>query len=253
MSGGPKVLIFDIENSPNLGYIWGKYEQDVIAYEREWFMLCFSYKWLGQKRVHSKSLIDYKGYKKDPFNDKELVTDLWKLFDEADILIAHNGDRFDIRKANAKFLEHGLPVPAFYRTVDTLKVAKKYFYLNSNKLDDLAKHLGIGKKLQTGGFDLWKGCMGGDKKSWKTMIKYCNQDVKLLEDVYLKLRKWMTNHPNVNLVDEKECACPTCGSQKLQRRGFAYTQASKYQRFACTNCGSWSKGQAIKHGIKIKP
>lgn len=245
----PKVLLFDTENTPNLGYIWAKYQQDVIDYEHEWYMLCFSYKWMGQKKIYNKSLPDYKLYKKEPTNDRELITDLWKLFDEADIIIAHNGDKFDIRKTNAKFLEHKLPVPSSYKTVDTLKIARKYFYLNSNKLDDIGKHLNIGRKIEVnkfGGFGLWKACMDGNKKAWKTMTKYCNQDVKLLEDVYNELKKWHVSHPDLTLYTGKRGCCKQCQSKRLQKRGYEYLKVKVYQRLFCLDCGKWQRGEEIK-------
>jgi len=241
-----KILFLDIENSPNLGYIWGKYEQDVISFKQEWYMLSFAYKWLGDRRVKSVGLPDFKLYKKEKTNDRELVGALWKLLDEAEIVIMHNGDAFDVRKSNARFLFHGFTPPAPYRTVDTLKWARKYFFLNSNKLDDIVKYLGLGEKVKTGGFDLWLGCMSGDKKAWKQMLKYNAKDVDLLESVYNKLRSWSDNHPNVNIVDEKKNACPICGSTKIQKSGFRMTRVGKYQRFLCNSCGGWSHGKTIK-------
>src|ERR1044072_2516292 len=102
-----KILLFDIETAPSLGYVWGKWEQDVLDFKREWYMLCFVAKWLDKKGMITGALTDFKTYKKDPENDRELVKQLWHLFDEADILIAHNGDQFDVKKANARFTYYG--------------------------------------------------------------------------------------------------------------------------------------------------
>ncbi len=135
----PRVLIFDIESAPNLGYIWGKYEQDVLSYVKEWYMLSFAFKWLGEEKTHVFGLPQYPLYKKDKMNDKQLVESLWKLFDEADIIIAHNGNSFDIKKSNARFIFHGMKPPSPYKSIDTKLVAKRSFNFNSNKLDDLGK------------------------------------------------------------------------------------------------------------------
>jgi len=240
----PKILYYDIETSPNLSYTWGKWEQNVIEFEREWYMISFAYRWNNGK-THACALPDYKTYKKDPHNDKELVRKLWELFDEADIIVAHNGDAFDIKKSNSRFLFHGLTPPSSYKTIDTLKVAKKYFKLNSNKLDDLGNLLGVGRKIDTGGFELWLGCLRGDKKSWYKMVKYNKQDVDLLCNVYQKLRGWMNNHPNVNLYDEKDGRCPICGGEHLQKRGYGYSKSGRHQRHQCTDCGGWSKGKNV--------
>jgi uncharacterized protein YprB with RNaseH-like and TPR domain len=152
-----KIAFIDIETAPSLGWVWGKWEQNVIDFKRDWYMLSYAVKWVGSKKVETRGLIDYPSYKKDMENDKQLVEDLWNVFNEADILIGHNGDAFDIRKANSRFLTHGLMPPAPYKTVDTLKIARRAFKFDSNKLDDLGRYLGLGRKLPHTGFNLWRG------------------------------------------------------------------------------------------------
>jgi predicted RNA-binding Zn-ribbon protein involved in translation (DUF1610 family) len=239
-----KIAFIDIETAPSLGWVWGKWEQNVIDFKRDWYMLSFAVKWVGSKKVETHGLIDYPGYKKDMENDKLLVEDLWKVFDQADVLIGHNGDAFDIRKANSRFLTHGLVPPSPYKTVDTLKIARRAFKFDSNKLDDLGRYLGLGRKLPHTGFNLWRGCMTGDKKSWDLMLRYNGHDVELLEDVYYAVRAWAPVHPNVNrgILD----ACPKCGSKHVQRRGFSYTLLRQKQRYNCQSCHGWYEGSARK-------
>ena len=248
-----KIILVDIETAPNLAYVWGKYEQDVIQFEKEWTMLSFSYKELGSKKTYSYALCDFKGYKKGDLDDSKLVKKLWEVLDSADIVIAHNGDNFDIKRSNSRFIVHGLTPPKPYRSLDTLKVARQKFGFNSNKLDDLGNILGIGRKVETGGAKLWFGCMAGDQKSWNLMKKYNSNDVVLLEKVYLKMRPWMTTHPNVALLDENLNCCPHCSSEKIQRRGFGYTKTSKYRRYQCMSCGAWSQGKTERiEGLEVR-
>jgi uncharacterized protein YprB with RNaseH-like and TPR domain/predicted RNA-binding Zn-ribbon protein involved in translation (DUF1610 family) len=238
---GVKILFFDIETTPNVVYTWGRYEQDAIDVVDDWHLLCFAYKWFGEKETFA-------------MNGKEenMVKYLWQLFNEADVIVAHNGDQFDIKKVNALFIKYGMKPPAPYKTIDTKKVAKRYFRFDSNKLDDLGRYLGLGRKMQTGGFELWKGCMDGDKKAWKIMLDYNKQDVILLEKVYLKMRSWITNHPNLNLFNNEDHVCPNCGSNKIQKRGFSVSRTGKYQRHACQDCGAWSIGEKVGETVRIK-
>lgn len=196
-----KILLFDIETSPLIGYTWGTFDQNVIQVKDEWTLLSFAYKWFGSKEVFCKTR---KGEK----TDKALTKQLWHVMSEADIIIGHNGDAFDIKKAQAKFLEHGLPPLKPFKSIDTLKVARQRFKLTSNRLDSLGELLGLGRKLKTGGFDLWLGCMADKPKSWALMAKYNKQDVVLLEKVYLKLRPWAKGHPPVHA--NKPGHCPRC-------------------------------------------
>lgn len=247
----PKILLIDIETAPNLGYIWGKYEQNVIDYKTEWYLLSFCAKWLGEKKMISYKLNDFKLFKKDKENDFELIRKLWDLLDEADIIIGHNSDEFDIKKTNARFLFHHLRPPTPYKTLDTKKIAKKYFNFNSNKLDDLGRYLGIGRKMEHEGFSLWLKCMAGDESAWNRMIRYNKQDVILLEKLYKRFLPYITNHPNYGLYQQKEFACPNCGSYHLHKRGYAMTKTNMYNRWQCQECGSWS--QSVKCEKKIKP
>jgi hypothetical protein len=234
-----KVVLFDIETSPNLGWTWGKWQQDVIEFKDNWYMLSFSYKWLGQQRVRTKALPDFPGYAADKQNDKKLAAALWKILDEADVVIAHNGDRFDVRKANSRFICHGMRPPSPFKTIDTLKLARKHFKFDSNKLDELGKYLGVGRKIPNTGKNLWFGCMGGDPKSWRIMKHYNARDVELLERVYLKLRPWATGHPDLTMWSRKS-GCPACQSMNLQQRGWRVNKRGRYQRFQCQDCGMWS-------------
>ena len=252
MKNKTRILVFDIETAPLLSYTWGLWEQNVIDISKQWYILSFSAKWLGEKKIISKGLPDYKTFTKDMENDKELVADLWKLMDEADVVIAHNGNSFDVKKANARFIAHGMTPPSDYKKVDTKLVAKRYFKFDSNSLKDLAKYLKVEQKMETGGFQLWKDCMIGKKEAWKKMLKYNKQDVVVLEQIYLKLRPWMDNHPNINILDERIESCPICGSNHLQSRGFSITRISKRRRFQCQECAGWSTGKPIRTEVEIR-
>lgn len=238
-----RILFIDIENSPSLGWTWGKYDQTVIDFKTDWYLLSFAWKWADEDKVHVLALPDYPCYGRDREDDKQLTKALWKILDQADIVIGHNVDRFDIRKINTRFLAHGMPPPSPYKTVDTLKIAKKYFKFDSNHLNDLGRYLGVGRKLVHTGFELWRGCMMGDKDSWAMMKKYNVKDVVLVEKVYYKLRSWAGNHP---IVNRDVFACPKCGSVRVQKRGLSRTLRYAKQRYQCQTCRGWFEGAAKK-------
>ena len=144
--------------------------------------------------------------------------------------------------------------PSPYKSIDTLKMARRSFKFDSNKLDQLGRYLGLGRKVQTGGMDLWFYCMAGKMSAWKLMVKYCKQDVVLLEEVYLKLRPWDKSHPNLNKYTQTEHTCPACSSTDLQRRGFDSTvgNVNCYQRWQCNSCAKWSRSR-LADKTKVKP
>jgi DNA polymerase elongation subunit (family B) len=234
----PKILVLDIETFPNIGYIWGKYDQNVIRYTQQSCIATFVAKWLGDKKIISKALPDYAGYAAGSYDDKLIVADLWKLFDEADIIIAHNGDQFDIKVVVGRFLIHNMCPPRPFKTIDTKKLVKEVARYNSNSLDDLCGLLFGSHKIKTD-FDLWEGCINGDRICWKNMVEYNKKDVLLLEKLYLRLMPFAKTHPNLTFWTRG--TCPKCGGHNVHYRGVQRCITRQYQRFQCTDCGSWGR------------
>jgi hypothetical protein len=245
-----KVLLLDIETTPSLSWVWGNYQQDVIAVEEDWHILCFAYHWLGDPGpVKVIAQPDFPRYQEMPEDDYDVCAAIHKLLNEADVVIAHNLDKFDSRKINARLWIQGFDPPHPYKHIDTLKVVKKHFALNSNRLGDVCRQLGIGVKGETGGFGTWKGCITGDPAAWEKMKTYNIQDVVILEALYLRLRPWIDNHPPIGIYDDRPNACPKCGVDtegNMVARKFHVTKLQKRRYFQCQACGGYSLGRPLE-------
>jgi hypothetical protein len=234
------ILCYDIETSPIIGYTWGVWQTDVIQIKEDWQILSVAWKWVGEKKVHCLGQDDFPDYKPGVNNDFELVKKIHELFDKADVVIAHNGNRFDQPKCQARMMIHGLKPPSPYKQLDTKIIAKRYASFTRNNLKWLAKDLKVNQKGDPGGFETWEGCLAGDPKSWAKMKKYNKQDIPPLEDIYLKLRPWVTNHPNMARIGDRPDACPKCGANNSRKKeGCSYTTVGKKQQYSCTKCGGW--------------
>jgi hypothetical protein len=229
----PRIVLIDIESSPALGWTWQRYEADVLKCERDWELLSFAYKELGRQPTRVIARPDFRDK-----TDRGLTQAAWKVLDEADVVVGHNLDKFDVRKLKAKFVEHGLAPPRTFKTIDTLKIARQQFAFSSNRLNDLAATLKLGSKVKTGGVGLWFDCLAGCKKAWAKMRRYNAHDVVLLERVYEKLKSWYPSHPNLALYEDRP-GCPVCSSLKVQRRGWRVNLSRKVPRFQCQDCGHW--------------
>ncbi len=233
------VLILDIETAPLQSYTWGLWKQNVAPSQivSDWFMLTWSAKWLFNEEVYSDRLTSKEATDQD---DKRISKTIWGLLDKADIIIAHNANKFDVKRLNTRFLLNGLNPPMSYQVIDTLDHARRRFNISSNKLDYINQLLGLNRKMDTGGFELWANCMKGDVKALKKMEEYNIADVEILEETYLRIRPWIQPHPNMGLfIDEDITACPTCGSSEIQFHGKSYaTTANLYDAFRCLKCGS---------------
>ncbi len=246
MSSSPRVLYFDIETAPLMVRTWRWWQSDALELESDWFIICFGWRWEGDRTSKVMSIADHPDYGPGFEDDGDMVRKLWELFDEADVVVGHNGDKFDIRKVRARMLLHGLEPPSPFQTVDTLKIARKEFALTSNRLDALGGMLGLGGKADTGGWKLWSGCLQGDPMAHRKMARYCKRDVNLLRDVYLKLRPWASNHPNMANIAHRPDACPKCGSGRgMNRRGTKYTKTGQYARWQCKSCGGYCQSRMM--------
>lgn len=240
----PKILIFDVETAPMKAFVWGRWNQNISldATISEWFMLCWSAKWLYSNEVINCRLTAEEAVEE---NDYRIVKELWKLIDEADVVVAYNGKRADVKWMNTRFIVHRLDPPKPYFIVDPCEVARKTFGFSSNKLDALAGYFNIPHKLETS-FELWKNCIEGDEEALGYMSKYCGKDVTLLEEVYLIMRPWIKGHPNMgNLVSSETPICSTCSSNSLEliKDKFYYTSVGKYHLYRCKDCGAVSRGR----------
>lgn len=236
-----RILIFDIETSPMKAFVWRRWKQNIYLEQTisEWFMISWAAKWLGSQEILSECLTPEEILEE---SDDRITKQLWSLMDQADIVIAHNGKRFDVPKMNSRFILAGLPPTSPYIQIDTKEVAAKQFGFSSNKLDALAGYFNIEHKDDTD-FDLWKRCIAGDQEALDYMETYNRKDVLILEQVYLKLRPWIKNHPNIGLyLEEDNMVCPTCGSNHLvEDNTFHYTSVNKYKVMRCTDCGAISR------------
>lgn len=241
-----KLLFIDIETAPILMTSWSMRspEASAVWVERDTFILMFSYKWANEQTVKTACLPDFPGYKRRKHNDKALCRVLHRLLDEADIVCAHNGDAFDIKKINSRLIVNGFSPPSPYKTIDTLKIARRVFKFDSSKLDNIGRYLSLGRKIPNTGAALWRGCVEGDDKSWRTMRRYGKHDTELLALAYDRLKAWAPTHPNMNIYNDG-IGCPTCESDNVQRRGTLVKLNSKRHRFHCQDCGSWFSGERV--------
>lgn len=239
MSEKPKVLLFDIETAPMLGYIWKLWDNNVSLnqLQNDWYILSWSAKWLGDDKI---LYMDQRNAK-DIEDDKKILKELWKLLDEADIVVGQNSKSFDHKKVNARFILNGMKPPSTYRQIDTRLLARKHFGFTSNKLEylsgKLCKDYKKSKHTKFSGFELWKECIAGNLNAWEEMEEYNKLDVLSLEELYLKLIPW-DNSINFSIYGNGSDPVCSCGNKEFKKSGFYFTNSCKYQKYKCTKCGS---------------
>ena len=226
-------LFFDIETSPCVGWFWRPGYNLNLDYNNileNAKIICICYKWEGDKKTYSLSW-DSKQ------NDKKMLQDFIKVLNQANEIIGHNSDKFDIKWIRTRCLIHGVDMIPEYTSIDTLKEARKGFNFPSNRLDSIGRYTGVGKKLKTTG-ELWYDtCFKNDRKALDKMIKYCIQDVVLLEKVYGKMKHFIK--PKYNIADDK-ASCPRCNSDNIRNNANRISASGiKIKQLQCGDCGTF--------------
>lgn len=242
-----RILVIDVETRPMESRHWGIWNQNIgiSQIQKPDGMLCMAAQFVGERRVHFASQWDD--------GEKGLAKSVRKLMDEADVIAGWNSNRFDLPWLNRILIESRLPEPSPYKTLDLMRVVKKRVRLPSYKLDFVAQWLGVGKKLRTGGYDLWDDVLAGVPSAQTKMRRYNIQDTRLTVAVYEELRSRGWVSPPVNASIQLGHVCPHCESERLQARGYEMTATRRYKRWQCLDCKRWSRSVTCEPGsAKLK-
>lgn len=223
-----------------LALVWKPWKEDIRPpqVQKDWHLLSFAAHW----RHEPKSKIIYmdQRHEKNVENDKALLQALWELLDEADIVIGHNVKGYDIKKINARFIEHKMQPPSSFRYIDTLAIVKKHFGFTYKNLDWVAQKL-LGKKKRKSkkfeGIELWKECLNGNIKAWEEMRRYNQADTILAEEIADLIIPWDKNI-NTNVYREDKNMVCTCGKSHFMKNGKSATDTAVFQRYRCVHCGA---------------
>jgi hypothetical protein len=252
----PRILVLDIESAPIEAYVWGLWDQNIgIDFiKTDWTILSYAAQWLdGSKPFYADT--GGRGAEKVR-DDSMLLEQVWRLLDEADLVVAQNGKRFDVRKINARLIEHGYTPYSPIRVIDTMLEARKAFAFTSQKLAWTSKLLTDSPKSEHKkfpGFELWIECLKDNPLAWKELKKYNIQDIVSTRKVYYRLRPWMATHPNLGTYDLRAGGvCPKCASPKLRHAGFTTLQQGVYTRYQCTSCGGWCRGKKLLTDVETR-
>jgi predicted RNA-binding Zn-ribbon protein involved in translation (DUF1610 family) len=247
MSGTPRILVWDIENSPALGWFWGStYNTNIVEVKQASRTMSFAAKWLGEKKVEYRS----------DFHDghEEMIGRAWDLLDEADCLVSYNGKSHDTPHVSTEILlAKGTP-PSPFIECDLYRVVKSRLKFQKNRLDFVAGELEIGKKVEHEGFGLWLKCMAGDPKAWARFKAYNIGDIDLTESLLDKLLPWIppSMYPNMNLLSTQD-VCPKCGLENFEKRGTTKpVGVAIYQQYVCKDCGTWFRGKTALATVNMR-
>ncbi len=230
-----KRLFFDIETSYHLVRSWrigSKVHLLPMHIKEPKKIICISYKWQYENKIHTLKWSNFK-------SEKKMLKAFVKVLGEADEIVGHNGDKFDIRELRTRCIANGVLMFPTYRTLDTLKKARQYFSFPSNQLDYIGRFLEVGRKLDHDGFQMWIDIVENkSKKALAKMIKYCERDVALLEDVYFVIAPYIYHNTNFAVLKGSEkWDCPECAGDNVEMyRTYTTAMGVVRRNMKCNGC-----------------
>jgi len=247
-----KRLFCDIETSQyevrtfRIGYNINLHYQNVRKLPK---IICISWSWGPDGDVHNVR------WDNDQC-DKQLLIDFINVLNEADEIVAHNGDRFDIKWIRTRAVFHRVPMRNSYKTLDTLKKAKSQFNFPNNKLDTIAQFLGVGAKVEHDGMKMWDAVQDGDLHYLDEMVKYCDGDIVVLRDVYYTLEKYFKPNTHAGVLGGNlKFSCSCCGSENIiLLKNLVTTLGTIKRLMECQDCNSTNEisNSAYMNYLKFK-
>jgi transposase len=239
----PKIAVVDTETSAAVVYTFGRFDvtisQNAVA-EEGGKILCACWKWLHKTEVEGAYMQPHEIRKG---NDKRVLKALRKVYLKADAVVMHNGRKFDDKVIMTRSIANGLGPNPNVKVIDTLVMAKSKLRLPSNSLDSIGAYFGLGRKIDTGGIDLWVRVQKGCPVAMQEMFTYCKQDVLLLESVFLLLQALgIPGYNAAHYFDDDKVRCRVCGSEEIEYTGRStFTTVGEFKEVQCKHCSSYSR------------
>ena len=242
------IWTIDIERFPMIAYQWSAKNRSGYTPER---MV------VEGSRMASFAALRHDGlvvFASEHHHGRDRMLDtLHRVMDSADILVGYNSRRFDVKHINGELATAGYDAPSPAKHVDVMQAVKRRFAFDYNSLGSVVQRLDVDRKMDAGGFDLWRRCMDGDDAAWEQMKAYNVQDVRATWALYERIRSWIPSHPNLALYVADDRACPVCASTNLTLSGTVAASTRAYASYRCGDCGSLSRAKNITARTDIRP
>ena len=232
---GPRILTIDLERVPGLAEFWQPKTHyintnSIVSYPRT---ICYAYKWNDSPKIHFEA--------EWLTSHEEMIRAVFALYDEADAVVTYNGRSFDSRHFASDWAVYDMGVPSPWKEIDLFLAVKKHFGFEVKSLDEVTKRLGLQSKVDKYDPKVAKAAVAGDVKAQRKIARYNKGDVKITDALHERLRPHLTTVNMALFSSSEETVCQKCGSLDLERRGYAYTDQSKFQQYRCRTCGGWTR------------
>lgn len=136
---------------------------------------------------------EYEPWKRgERANDAPLLRDLLAWLEDVDIIIAHNGLKFDLPFLRTRAVVHGLPPVNFQKIIDPVQLARQHFRFQSNSLNSISHVIGTQTEKTPLRPETWqRATLNGDASAMEEIVTHCIADVDVLEEVCWKLRGYV--------------------------------------------------------------
>jgi len=224
-----KIMVYDIETSRAEGKFWwtGKQYINHTQITKDPRIISICWKYLGDDKVHQLTWDEYQ-------DDESMLKVFLEHFNQCDMVIGQNNDRFDNRWVAGRAAKHNLTYNSYIKSFDIMKQTKRLFRLPSYSMAFIAKFFGLTLKKSHEGILMWEMIEDGtpeeQKEYLQKMLQYNIGDIVTTEEIYYKLRKYMGHKVHFGVFNgEEKYSCPNCGNTNVSLFKTTYTPAGTIQ------------------------
>lgn len=227
-----KILIYDIETPRLRADLWWSGKQyvngnDIIDEPK---IISISWKWFGEDEVYAAH------WDLETQCDKAMMEEFLEHYNDADVVVGINNDRFDNKWINTRAMKHRLDVNTFVKSIDIQKQCRRLVRLPSYSLKYLGSYFDIPMQKQSHeGLVMWQmiqtGTMEQRVEYIAKMIKYNVGDIMATEGLFLRLMPWLNLHSHLGVAyGNAPFSCPLCGNtEEIDHVKTIYTLAGSIQ------------------------
>lgn len=220
------------------------------AVKRKPRTVTFQAKWYGSDEAEYYAEWDRGGRKR-------LARESLRIFNQADLIIGHNVDAFDIPHLRRLWKEEGFSQPRPFKTSDTFKTARRLKF-ESAALGYLCELAGLPGKVGAYDVEVVRAALAGDRAARAEIEAYAVGDVFAHEGVWDYLRDLDTRQPNVwPTIEDKngntKPSCYRCGEANPRRhKDDSLKIVQLHSLYECRNCGAFMTGALVRRKAVVR-
>lgn len=144
-------------------------------------VLCACFKFQDEKKIRT-----VEAFRKA--DEKAALLEIRDHLEDAQIIVTWYGKMYDIPMITARMMRHGIKPPALKMHIDLKFIHAHRCATQGHRLENVAKDLALKFQKYEVEAEAWQAATDGDRPSFNRIVKHCQQDVLITEEVLDRMK-----------------------------------------------------------------